>query len=103
MPSRSRPGSRSGAALSMDRREYVAKAREVALHQAAPHRGNSERIVILSDDRDMGGDSIVIAEPTLMRYELRTLRTLAVTAALAEFELTQEEAVAIVNDLCGLV
>lgn len=88
----------------MDRREYVAKAREVALHQAERITvGNSERIVILSDDRDMGGDSIVIAEPTLMRYELRTLRTLAVTAALAGFELTQEEAVAIVNDLCGLV
>lgn len=88
----------------MDRREYIARARAVALHQAERITvGNSERIQILSDDHDLGGDSIVISEPTLMRYELRTLRTLAVTCALAGFDLTREEAGAIVNELCGLV
>ncbi len=88
----------------MDRREYMTRARTVALRQAERiTMGNSERIEILNDDRDMGGDSIMISEPTLMRYELRTLRTLAVTAALAGFDLTPDEARAIVNDLCGLV
>ena len=72
----------------MDRREYIARARAVALHQAERIIvGNYERIQILSDDHDLGGDSIVISEPT---------------CTLAGFDLTREEAGAIVNDLCGL-
>jgi hypothetical protein len=91
--------------MTMDenRREYVNTARNVAQRMAERITvGNAERIVILSDDRDMGGDSIVIADRALIRYEVRTLRTLAVTSVLAAYDLTEDEARVIVDELCGL-